>query len=81
MPNFHTVFRMNRKFGTVHKSPRMPRNLATSFPNDYWIHFFKALRSYLGHPTAGDYDEIRTQIDHFRCLPDQTVWFLEQLYS
>jgi hypothetical protein len=68
-------------FGTVHKSPRMPRNLATAFPNVYWIHFFKALRSYLGHASAREHDEIRAQIDLFRRLPDEAVRFLQQMYS
>jgi hypothetical protein len=67
--------------GTVTKSKKMPVSFATGFPNHYWIAFFKSLRSYLSYPMAGDYDKIRIRIDHFRDLPADTVWFLEQLYS
>lgn len=48
-------------------------------PNDYWIHFIKEMRSYLGHPARNKLDIIRNHIDRGE-LPSQTTQYLKQLY-
>jgi hypothetical protein len=54
--------------------------MSSMHPNPSWIEFFRELRRYLGHPSPGELDFIRHQIDA-GSLPDSARRYLERLYA
>lgn len=49
-------------------------------PHDYWIHFLKDIRHYLGHPAKGRRDIISFHMARSN-MPPETVQFLQGLYG
>lgn len=67
-----------RYMGAPLPAGRVPRPMTYMHPNSYWIGFIRELRGYLGHPSPGESDWIKVNIDQ-GLLPLNATRYLQDL--